>query len=305
MDAMAPVLYVLAGLGAGLLLAVGLARWSSMRTRRDADRQVAAVLAATPAAVLEVDLDGSAAGCVVRANAQAASMFGQDVAGRPLRELLSFDDRHRVDQLLTGPPGGAVEHCALTVLAATGPLASHAVALVTVNPERGRVLDLVVLSTSGDADADAAAAALRDPLTGLAVRPLLIEHLTYALAARDRGRGEVALLHVDCGLGSGEAGLVADVAGRLRQSVRASDPLAHLSGDQFAVLCPDLDDADVAHRLADRLEGALGVPFETDDRSVQVSAAVGVGVGQPHQAPADLLADAAEDAVSRRRRRTG
>lgn len=297
---MAPVWILLAGCGVGLLLAVPPARWWALRARRDADRAVSTVLAATPAALLEVDLEGATVGRVSTASPAAVLLLGDDVVGRPLRDVLSFDDRHRVDQLLAGPADpAAIKHCALTVLATRGARPSSAVALVTQRVDRGRVLDLLLMPVPDQAQATD----LHDPVTGLAVRPLLLEHLTYALAARDRGRGEVAVLHVDCGLDEGQVGLVADVAGRLRRSVRMSDPLARVDDDQFAVLCTDLDDASGAQAVAQRLEGALGVPFELDGGSVQLSAAVGVGVGQPHQAPVDLMADAPQAARDERARR--
>src|SRR4051812_50165768 len=76
--------------------------------------------------------------------------------------------------------------------------------------------------------------------------------------------------------------LLIRVAARLRDSLRASDPLARLGGDEFAVLVEYGDPVAVAESVI----RALAEPFRLGERAVGVSASIGgataeAGPGQP------------------------
>ena len=87
--------------------------------------------------------------------------------------------------------------------------------------------------------------ALHDPLTGLANRVLLRDHLERALARQGREPGRVALLFVDLddfkrvndtfGHAAGDE-ILCRVAERLARAVREGDVVGRQSGDEFAVL---------------------------------------------------------------------
>ncbi len=114
-----------------------------------------------------------------------------------------------------------------------------------------------------------------DPLTQLPNRLLLMDRLQHALAAEHRsGRGG-ALLFIDLdnfktlndtlGHGMGDL-LLQQVAGRLRESVRAIDTVARLGGDEFVVMLEELghSDQDVAlhaRQIAEKILAALNTPF--------------------------------------------
>ncbi len=101
--------------------------------------------------------------------------------------------------------------------------------------------------------------ALHDALTGLANRTLLHDRLEQALGARRRTGETLALLLLDLDrfkeindtlghdVGDEVLGLV---AGRLLDTVRATDTVARLGGDEFAILLPRLQDPPDALRVA-------------------------------------------------------
>ncbi len=150
-------------------------------------------------------------------------------------------------------------------------------------------------------EARLAAQALHDPLTGLANRTLLREHLDAGLLRLDRRPGLLALLFLDLDrfklvndeLGH-EAGdeLLVHVARLLRTVVRDEDLVARLGGDEFVVLCTDLADQDAAETLAGRITETLHVPVRLREQEVFVSASVGVVTTSGGQTTSELLRDA-------------
>ena len=139
--------------------------------------------------------------------------------------------------------------------------------------------------------------ALHDALTGLPNRALFADRLATAEARQERigGRG-LAVLFVDLddfkqvndthGHQVGDEVLAA-VAGRLAESVRATDTVARLGGDEFAAICED-SDAPIALEVADRVQAALESPVEADGKLFAVRASVGVALSPPHSVT-DLL----------------
>jgi len=129
--------------------------------------------------------------------------------------------------------------------------------------------------------------AYHDSLTGLPNRALFLRLLQQALAHCARGRRRLAVLFVDLdrfksvndasGHQFGDL-LLVTVAERLRASVRESDVVARLSGDEFAIIETDLVDSRPARALARTLVRALGRPFMLKGRDVQVGASVGISI---------------------------
>ena len=67
-----------------------------------------------------------------------------------------------------------------------------------------------------------------------------------------------------------------DVADRLRSNARSGDYVARLGGDEFLLVCPGLSTPQQAEAVAAKLVTALRRPHRVSERSVQVSACVGV-----------------------------
>ena len=142
---------------------------------------------------------------------------------------------------------------------------------------------------------------MHDSLTGLPTRALFLDRLAHAHARASRnGLGLVVLLvDVDdfqavnrrVGHEGGDT-VLAEVGRRLRAAVRASDAVARLGADQFAVLCEDAG-AESPVRVIDRIGAALGEPVKVDGHRLVVTASLGVSSGsaQPDD-PVTLLREA-------------
>jgi diguanylate cyclase (GGDEF)-like protein len=121
---------------------------------------------------------------------------------------------------------------------------------------------------------------LRDALTGLGNRTLLLEE-TSRLLQRRRGVVSVLVLDIDDfkdindsrGHSTGDRLLVA-VAGRIAGCVRPEDTVTRLGGDEFAVVVGA--GPRTARAVATRVLAALADPVSVDGRSIVVSASIGI-----------------------------
>ena len=88
--------------------------------------------------------------------------------------------------------------------------------------------------------------------------------------------------------------LLAAVAARLTRLLRPGDTLARLAGDEFVILCEDLDDAVQVEPIAARIDVALAKTFVLTDTEVQVTASVWhrVFAGCGSDVPEQILQDA-------------
>jgi diguanylate cyclase (GGDEF)-like protein len=69
--------------------------------------------------------------------------------------------------------------------------------------------------------------------------------------------------------------LLVTVGERLQRALRPSDTVARISGDEFVVLCEELDRDEQVEVVASRVVDALGTPFLMSGTHVQISASVG------------------------------
>lgn len=151
--------------------------------------------------------------------------------------------------------------------------------------------------------ADVRHQATHDALTGLANRVLFLELLTDALARgeRDGHRTAVCFLDLDLfkhvndnhGHAAGDAVLI-EVARRLGATVRKSDVVARLSGDEFGLVLHGAGVEEHATAVADKVVEALARPFEVAPGvEVQLGVSVGIAIAPEHgRTPEELLAHA-------------
>jgi len=144
--------------------------------------------------------------------------------------------------------------------------------------------------------------ALHDPLTGLANRVLLRDHLERALARQPRSHATVALLFVDLddfkrvndsyGHAAGDQ-ILAQVARRLTGAVRADDVVGRQSGDEFAVLLGEVHNETEASAAAERVLGELRRPILLGARSIVVGGSIGIALTtEPGATAEDLMTQA-------------
>jgi predicted signal transduction protein with EAL and GGDEF domain len=86
--------------------------------------------------------------------------------------------------------------------------------------------------------------------------------------------------------------LLQGVAQRLLESVRTSETVARMGGDEFAVLVDDCDE-DLARLIAGRALAAIGQPFLVGGHEASVGASVGIALSTPgHAVPEEVVRDA-------------
>ena len=146
------------------------------------------------------------------------------------------------------------------------------------------------------------AQALRDPLTGLPNRSLMVDRLAHALKRLQRRKSGVAVLFCDIdrfkvvndsmGHQAGDELLVA-VAQRIEQGLRVGDTATRFGGDEFVVICEDVRREAQAAEVAERLAASLAEPFVVRGEDIYVTASIGVSVTtNAEEDPTALVRDA-------------
>jgi len=156
-------------------------------------------------------------------------------------------------------------------------------------------------------EADVSKAHATDLMTGLPNRPQLIEHMSQLLALREREPKPVSLLvlridgleGVEAGHGHESANVVRrKVAVRLRAGVRASDVVASIGANVFAVLLPSMESPADAQHVIDKLMRSVREPFKVAGTAVGLSAHVGAAqFPQDGRQPEVLLRHASSAAL--------
>jgi diguanylate cyclase (GGDEF)-like protein len=131
--------------------------------------------------------------------------------------------------------------------------------------------------------------ATHDALTGLPNRTLFLDRLERSLLETADG-AHLGVLFCDLdrfkqvndtlGHAAGDE-LLRQVSARLRAAVRPVDTVGRLSGDEFAIILPNLLAPGDAAALADRVSGCFRQPFRLDGAVATVGTSVGVAVHDP------------------------
>ena len=137
-----------------------------------------------------------------------------------------------------------------------------------------------------------------DPMTGLPNGALFATTLRQAMIHAQRSGAWLAVIYLDIddfkvlndqlGQDAGDRLLVA-LAKRLEQQLRPGEMVAHLMGDEFALLMPNLN---AWEGIEERLTEILlldQAPFDIGGRLVNITASLGVAVHPADAADADVL----------------
>ncbi|HEV8433149.1 MAG TPA: EAL domain-containing protein [Thermoanaerobaculia bacterium] len=147
-----------------------------------------------------------------------------------------------------------------------------------------------------------------DALTGLPNRVLFRDRVVNGLAQAHRNHRGLAIMYLDLdhfklvndGLGHsfGDA-LLAAVASRLQQSLRSSDTISRIGGDEFAILINDATDSNAIASIARKLLDTLAQPFRIDDHDLYVTSSVGISIYPSDGADFETLVKCADAAMYR------
>ncbi|MCW8906495.1 MAG: PAS domain S-box protein [Sedimenticola sp.] len=161
----------------------------------------------------------------------------------------------------------------------------------TVRNELGELTNYVAvfsdISDLKESESQLEYLAHHDPLTELPNRLLFTARVDHALEQARRDGSCLAVLfidldlfkHINDSLGHpvGDA-LLQRVAERIKRLLRDEDTVARLGGDEFTVLLEHLPDSTKAGEIAGKLTDAFVKAFEVDERSLHVTASIGISI---------------------------
>ena len=153
----------------------------------------------------------------------------------------------------------------------------------------GIVVGIYVLATDATAarqhERQLLALANADPLTGLPNRRMYEFNLSKALATNRRQKNGLALMYLDLdnfkhindsfGHAAGDEVLV-EFGKRIKPILRETDMLARLAGDEFTITLEAVTTPESCELIAEKILDVLAPPFVIGNRSLAVSASIGV-----------------------------
>ncbi|MFA6505695.1 MAG: GGDEF domain-containing protein [Treponemataceae bacterium] len=126
-----------------------------------------------------------------------------------------------------------------------------------------------------------------DGLTGLPNRLLLSELLDSAITRAVRSKKSIAVMYLDLdnfkpindayGHMAGDLALVV-ISQRLKRSLRASDTVARVGGDEFVAIAADLDDPQTATTVAEKLVAVCRRPIDVQGHECRVGVSIGISL---------------------------
>jgi diguanylate cyclase (GGDEF)-like protein/PAS domain S-box-containing protein len=147
-----------------------------------------------------------------------------------------------------------------------------------------------------------------DALTGLPNRVQFDESLRKAIARSRRGGLSMALMYLDIdhfktindtyGHQAGDEALV-EFSRRLTASVRKTDIVARLSGDEFVIILEEMRSDDEAEIVARKVISAMEAEFIVGGRQYQVTTSIGIAILHDDDADAQALLRRADQALYR------
>ncbi|MEJ2438421.1 MAG: sensor domain-containing diguanylate cyclase [Gammaproteobacteria bacterium] len=145
-----------------------------------------------------------------------------------------------------------------------------------------------------------------DYLTGLPNRALLKDRVRHAIARARREGLNFAVMFIDLdgfkqvndmfGHSAGDI-LLQSVAQRLTASLRESDTLARIGGDEFVLLLPVIRSKEEARGIARKLMREISAPFEFNGSTIPLSASIGIAVYPDNGESFERLVNAADNAM--------
>ncbi len=148
--------------------------------------------------------------------------------------------------------------------------------------------------------------ATHDQLTGLIGRALLEDRIAQAIGRAKRYRTKVAVFLLDLdhfkrvndslGHSAGDQ-ILREVADRLRHSVRGSDSVGRIGGDEFVVVMPDIENLADAEACAANLVRRVSATSSVGNHSIHMTSSVGWCVYPDFAENSSSLLKGADDAM--------
>lgn len=252
-------------------------------------------------------------GVVTFSNPSAAHMLGDTAA-----QILGFDVTRLMASCASGrsdsfkmacAAGNAFSRVDEEFVRADGsrfPVEYSAAPMVSRDQLRGHVLVFQDISARKQAEQQLAQLAEYDPLTGLANRRLFYRLLPKMLAKATRMHQKVGVLFVDVdhfksindtlGHSMGDL-LLMQVARRLTESVRESDTVVRLAGDEFTVVVEGDITQPGLQQLGGNIISSMAKPFDLINTQVHCSVSIGAAIAPDVASDPNELMKAADVAM--------
>ncbi len=186
--------------------------------------------------------------------------------------------------------------------------------VVRVDPDGGQGDGVQYLSVLTDisrikaTEAELLHQSLHDRLTGLPNAALMRDRIEREIGQAQRAQGKVAVLFIDldgfrdvndiAGHAAGDQ-VLRTAAERFVHVLRASDSVARVGADEFAIVLGGLDDETAALRLGDRLIQAMDEPIHVGLQRFNIGASIGLALYPTDGQTVDELLRNAEAAMCR------
>ncbi len=148
--------------------------------------------------------------------------------------------------------------------------------------------------------------AFHDHLTGLANRLLFTDQLNHGIALSERNEKMLAILFLDLdgfkmindtmGHTVGDQ-LLVDVSHRLLHTVRKSDVVARVGGDEFVIMIENIEEPNTIQRVAEKVLNSFREPFNLNNHNFFITTSIGVAVYPEDGENADTLVKNADIAM--------
>ena len=280
---------------------------------RQREQRLAGVLSTVMDAIITIDADG----LIQTINARAESMFGydkKDMLGHHINMMLPTEyhdhhakcvsDSYKIDEKSTY--GVAIEMEGQT---RQGQLFPIELSVTELHEGRRRLFTWVIrdITDRKKAQAKIEHMAHHDALTGLPNRNFFNDLMKRAIHRCARTKHLLAVMFVDLdkfkpvndilGHDAGDAVLKA-VAKRMASHVRLSDTVARIGGDEFVAILENIDHAESAAIVAQKIITSLTEPVEVaDGQKAQIGASIGISIFPDDGTTADELIKAADQAM--------
>ncbi len=268
---------------------------------RESEAQLSAILHNTPAAVYMLGTDGR----LIHVNRRFEEVFGITSVRSTGMSLQDLFPRETAALLLSNNQKVIESRTALEfeeVIPQSDGLHVYASVKSPLLDASGQAYAIVGISTDiserKKMEEEIRHLAHHDALTGLPNRRLFRDITLLELAQARRNRRKLAILFLDLDrfkeindtLGH-EAGddLLKQAAGLFRETIRASDTVARIGGDEFNIILADIgrpeDVSDIAHKIIRRFRS----PFLVSGNELNVTTSIGISVYPDDSTEIDTL----------------
>ncbi len=127
--------------------------------------------------------------------------------------------------------------------------------------------------------------AFHDPLTGLANRTFLKEQLKSFMSLAKRHNKKLAFIFIDLdnfkiindtfGHENGDK-LLIEIASRLKKTIRSSDIVARIGGDEFVIVLNDIKNKNEVEKVLTKLKNVLKTPIKILNNNIEITFSAGV-----------------------------